>query len=251
MDRKRVTAKDYDEEYFELQFLAFKKMKKWAQTRIKEVLSFAEVSEQDIIADVGCGTGTFTIECAKKGSQAYGLDFSRNGLYIAKRASKEAGISDRVDFIESSAEALAMKENSVNKVICADLVEHLYSSQFEALLTELVRITKIGGTVIIYTPSPSLISKLPAPIKNFGRLIFRIPKLEESELAERGQKYEYLHVHLKSARFLKAKLRENGFQIEKEIHTGTGFSALEKTRIIQDFLGGHTLIKARVTKTMC
>jgi hypothetical protein len=28
------------------------------------------------------------------------------------------------------------------------------------------------------------------------------------------------------------------------MHTGTGFSTLEKMPIMQDFLGGHTLIKA-------
>lgn len=244
MNKQVVTAKDYTREYFELQFKAFKEMKEWAETRIREVLSFAEPSQKDVIVDIGCGTGTFAIECAKRGSQAYGVDFSREGLVIAKRVAKEAGVSTKVDFINSAAGGVAIKENSINKVICADLVEHLYPQQFEDLLSEAYRILRNGGYAVIYTPSPGLLTELPEPIKELGKRIFKIPKPKQQRLAELGKKYEYLHVDLKSSRSLLASLRGKGFQIQKEIHTGSGLHSLEKVPVIQDFLGGHTLIKA-------
>lgn len=248
MNRKTVTVKDYTKEYFKLQLRASREFKGWAETRIRDVLSFAEPSERDVIADVGCGVGTFVIECEKRGSRVYGVDFSRAGLAIAKKLSEKAGVSEKVFFINSVTEAMAVRKDSVNKVICTDLVEHLYPRQFDALLKELHRITKNTGCVIIYTPSPSVITKLPKLVKELGKLILGIHKQGQSRWSIGEEGYEYLHVDYKSSRFLRKELKNKGFFIEKEVHTRTALPFLEKLPVIQDFLGGHKLIKARLIK---
>ena len=76
MNGKAVTVKDYTREYFELRLRARRETRDWAEIRIRDVLPFAEPSEKDVIADVGCGIGTFVIECAKNSNSINDFEFS-------------------------------------------------------------------------------------------------------------------------------------------------------------------------------
>lgn len=248
MEKKRVTVKDYTEEYFERLVQFWKDSSVEARETANEILSVIKPSGRDVIADIGCGPGIYTIECAKRGSYIYAIDFSRIVLNMAKKLSREFNVFDSIAFINATTEAIALNDSSVNKAICIDVVEHLYPEQFDLLLTELFRITKNNGIVIIYTPSPGFITHLPNPVKRLGSKILRMPQTKSGKVVQKSRKYEYLHVNLKSARSIRRQLKRKGFIIDKAIHTRTGFQSLETMPVLQDFLGGHTLIIARVKK---
>ena len=248
---KKVTDKDYTDEYFRLQVRRYKELDEWARTRIKNVLSTVKPSKRDIIADIGCGIGTFAIECAKRGSYVYAVDYSQVALDIAKGLRKEMGV-DRITFINSSVDDIPIEDCKVNKAICADLVEHLYPKEFDALLKELHRIVKKDGYVYIYTPNPkNLVGLLPDPIKRLGMSIFIRSKLDNmndektKEVEEYNQKFEYVHVDLKDAKYIKSKLIERNFKIEREIHKIMWLPALEEIPVVRNYMGNHILIIAR------
>lgn len=162
---KQITSEDYTSEYFAYHVWKYKSGA-WAN-RINELLSVVNPSSQDIIADIGCGIGTLAIECAKKGSRVYAIDYSQVALDIAENLSKEIGVFDKLTFVNSSVQTISIGDSEVNKVICADIVEHLYPKEFDSLLAESYRILRSNGTITISTPNPkhgSFVGMLPSPI---------------------------------------------------------------------------------------
>lgn len=52
------------------------------------------------ILDIGCGSGPYCIELAKRGAKrVLGLDFSEPMLQIARESAKREGLADRIEFV--------------------------------------------------------------------------------------------------------------------------------------------------------
>jgi ubiquinone/menaquinone biosynthesis C-methylase UbiE len=69
------------------------------------------------ILDVGCGTGEQTIFLARKGFQVIGMDISKEMIRIADERINEAKLNDNIFLIIASAEALPLKDSSVDGLI--------------------------------------------------------------------------------------------------------------------------------------
>jgi SAM-dependent methyltransferase len=53
------------------------------------------------VLDVGCGSGRYAIEYARRGaSRVVGLDYSANMLALARRLAADAGVADRCEFVD-------------------------------------------------------------------------------------------------------------------------------------------------------
>jgi 2-polyprenyl-3-methyl-5-hydroxy-6-metoxy-1,4-benzoquinol methylase len=53
------------------------------------------------VLDVGCGSGRYSIEAARRGAaRVVGLDFAPTMLEIARKQAQEAGVGDRCEFIQ-------------------------------------------------------------------------------------------------------------------------------------------------------
>ena len=50
------------------------------------------------ILDIGCGSGRYTIELARRGANVIGVDFSRPMIELATRLAQEAGVTARCRF---------------------------------------------------------------------------------------------------------------------------------------------------------
>lgn len=147
-----MSAHLYDEKYYEKLVNAYKNKSRWAKNRIKNVLELVDPKQKDVTLDLGCGIGTFTIECSKVVQKSIGVDFSKDALLLAKKLSGSHGNSSKAEFVCAEAGHLPFIENSFDKLICADLVEHLVPSQYRLLLLEAHRVLKKFGTIAIYTP---------------------------------------------------------------------------------------------------
>jgi len=58
------------------------------------------------ILDVGCGSGRYAIELARRGARVTGVDVSREMLSIARKIAREDGLSDRCTFLEGDFQSL-------------------------------------------------------------------------------------------------------------------------------------------------
>ena len=59
------------------------------------------------VLEIGCGIGTDTINFARAGAQVTAVDLSDESIRVARQRAEVFGLADRIEFVQSDAEALA------------------------------------------------------------------------------------------------------------------------------------------------
>jgi SAM-dependent methyltransferase len=63
------------------------------------------------ILDVGCGSGVYSVDFARRGAQrVVGVDFSGNMLKLARQEAEQHGVADRCEFIQADFLELDLEE---------------------------------------------------------------------------------------------------------------------------------------------
>ena len=115
---------------------------------IKKIL---DVKGSDVILDIGCGSGvqirTLGLE---NPNLIIGMDINRNALLYAKK--KEFS---QCEFIIADAQQLPFRDQTIDKIICAEIIEHL--NKPEQLIAESQRVLREDGSIIVSTPNENSI----------------------------------------------------------------------------------------------
>ena len=95
------------------------------------------------VFDGGAGCGRFSILLARYGCRVTHFDISRPMIEKAKELALQAGVTDRITFVQGALEDLsAYKDNSFDLVLSVDSpVSYTYPEQ-ERVIAELIRIAK-------------------------------------------------------------------------------------------------------------
>ena len=99
-----------------------------------------------VLADVGCGTGSLTVELSRFAEKVIGVDLSQEMLRRARHVAKERQLRN-VEFRRGDALKLPLEARSVDAAFCV-MVLHFLSDPKHAV-AELCRITRGGGSVIV------------------------------------------------------------------------------------------------------
>lgn len=100
-----------------------------------------------LLLDIGCGSGVQVAEIQRNGTgMAIGIDINRNALRHAQ-GKQIPGTS----FIQADVHHLPVRDGCVERVVSAEIIEHL--PRPEAMLTEIRRVLIPGGEVVITTPN--------------------------------------------------------------------------------------------------
>jgi ubiquinone/menaquinone biosynthesis C-methylase UbiE len=150
---------DYRPEYFERLATEFAEDSPWKRNRMTNVMTLSEPKTGEIVLDLGCAVGTFTIETKKRGAFVIGLDYAPSALKIAKRLDRRFGSGDAT-FVAGDVRWIPAQDNTINLVIAADLTEHLNTPILRTMLAEVKRVLRPGGRLAIYTPSPTHVFEL-------------------------------------------------------------------------------------------
>ena len=118
------------------------------------------------ILDVGCGTGANLLMLSKYG-EAEGVDVSEDALAFCR----ERGL-DKVRL--GAAEELPYEDNSFDLVTAFDVVEHMDDDL--AGLTEMQRVLRPGGRVLLFVPTFMFLWGLQDEVSNHRRR-YRLPEL--------------------------------------------------------------------------
>src|SRR3990167_2193690 len=151
------------------------------------------LSESDTVLDLGCGTGQNVIKSAKLVQKIIAVDIDKNLIELAKKSANSLGIKNVAFEMANLEEKLKYKNNSFDKVIFLDVLEHLNNR--DQILTEIKRVLKPHGLLFLGVPNSQTSWK----------------KLQHSvgvrSFSDPDHKIEF------SERQIKSLLQKNGFKI--------------------------------------
>jgi len=100
-----------------------------------------------LVADIGCGAGTFSRICAEAGCEVHGLDVNPALIEIARQ--RAGADSNAVEFRVGSADALPWPDSAFDIVVMPELLEHV--PNWRACLAQAARILRPGGILYVST----------------------------------------------------------------------------------------------------
>ncbi|HEY5679623.1 MAG TPA: class I SAM-dependent methyltransferase [Pseudomonadales bacterium] len=122
-----------------------------------ETVDFArlKLAPGDNVLDLGCGEGRHAITAyLREAVTVVGMDLSLGDLTTARQRYGEFRDGDdasrRVDFILATGHNLPFADATFDKVICAEVLEHIHD--YENVLGEIHRVLKPGGTLAVSVP---------------------------------------------------------------------------------------------------
>ena len=105
-------------------------------------------SQPGPVLDLGAGCG-YLVEAANRwGVESIGLDGSPDAIEIAKQRFPEIDMR-----LHRLTEALPFEASSFQTVVLNQVIEHLESRLFEFTMTEVFRVLRPGGMVLVLSPS--------------------------------------------------------------------------------------------------
>jgi ubiquinone/menaquinone biosynthesis C-methylase UbiE len=112
----------------------------------KKILNELNILKTDVWADIGCGSGLFTILLAQMINKVYAMDISNEMLKMLKETLKKQKISN-VEIMQSSETKVPLKNESIDGILLAFVAHEL--DEPEILVNEFFRSLKSGGRLII------------------------------------------------------------------------------------------------------
>jgi len=112
-----------------------------------EILSFIE--EGDRVLDVGCGPGSFALECARKGARVDAVDVNPQMLYTAELAARKEGLEDRIRFQQASATELEYEKGVFDVIVFSLSLSELRDVEQWVAMNSAFEFLKPGGKLIV------------------------------------------------------------------------------------------------------
>lgn len=129
-------AKDFDEKMNKYD------LRKRLQVIYNELLT-SDISNKRLL-DAGCGTGWFSKAASDRGALVTSMDLGENLLSeVAKKCETER--------VAGSILEMPFKKNTFDLIVCSEVIEHVPDP--EKAITELYRVLKPGGTLVLTTPN--------------------------------------------------------------------------------------------------
>jgi ubiquinone/menaquinone biosynthesis C-methylase UbiE len=125
----------------------------FAQRRNAIVIKALKPKEAEKILDVGCGVGTFAFHCAKAKARSFGIDYSFESIRVARELCVKFSVAQQASFFLGNAMQLPFRQESFDKIVAADFIEHITHQEKEILLQEMRRVIKPGGFIVVFTPN--------------------------------------------------------------------------------------------------
>ena len=181
--------------------------------KIKQEIAENYIQLNDKLLDIGMGTGTFTILCAKRGAQVTGIDFSEKMLKVAQENINNAGVDKKIQVIRMpiinlDKQFLDKSFDTITAILC---FSELYSKEQDYALDQIFRILKDDGQFI-------LVDEVKP--KNFSKKIL----------------YFIIRIPIAFINFLKAHISTKRLKNLEEKLVGHKFKIIEKKLYLYDSL---------------
>lgn len=204
-------AADYEDAFQEAMASEYERRTPWTRMRLENVRLLVDPHPGDRVLDVGTASGAIAHFLSTLGCDAVGVDLSEAGIARAR----ERFPGPRFDVADAT--ALPFPDESFDKVVLADVTEHLDDGAFRGALAEARRVLVAGGTLAIHTPNPKHL----------------IERLKARELVLRQNP---THIGLRTGPELRRELEQAGFAVELDLRRPGFFPVL---RVLERALGAR------------
>lgn len=136
-------AKNYDRAVYLLSLGQVKQIQ-------QKLINFAQLTPEQQILDVGCGTGTLCLAIKQQlgaNSQVIGVDASPEMIEHAQRKAKHAGLN--LDFQVQAVEQLSFPDSTFDRVFSTLMIHHLPDQLKLQAFLEIKRVLKPQGRLMI------------------------------------------------------------------------------------------------------
>jgi ubiquinone/menaquinone biosynthesis C-methylase UbiE len=159
------------------------------------------------VLDAGCGRGEVLLACAAAGSEVAGLDYAEAAVEISRETL--AGV-EGADVRQGDVTRLPWDDASFDRVIFADVIEHLDPDQADGALREFRRVLRPGGVLLVHTAPNRLFLDVTWPV---ARVVLKAAGRGESvrALDEWLAMAEQYHVNEQTVHSLRKAVRAAGF----------------------------------------
>lgn len=172
----------------------------------ESVLKHLHSGKGALTLDAGCGSCVKSIILAGMGFNIVAADFSKSVLDMAEKNVIEAGLRNKIRVQQEDLTAMSFKDGTFDNVLCWGVLMHI--PDVEKALSELVRVLKPGGTIVISEGNvrslqsialrslKALFGKKRAEVKMTERGLETWEKTETGSLMTRQSKIPWLISHM-------------------------------------------------------
>ncbi|GAA0601433.1 class I SAM-dependent methyltransferase [Virgibacillus siamensis] len=112
----------------------------------EEVITYFNLDRNDRVADLGAGTGYFTIPMAKRTKEVFAVDIEPKMLGLLKDIAGGEQV-DNIHYVESDLDHIRLDDNSVDKVMISFVIHEV--PDINQTLREIKRILIPGGQLFM------------------------------------------------------------------------------------------------------
>jgi ubiquinone/menaquinone biosynthesis C-methylase UbiE len=161
------------------------------ETKIEKIKSY--LSPEDVVLDIGCGTGTQCGDLAGHVKQVTGIDISGRLLAIAEQRTAERKL-DNVGFIKTSLYDERLKADSFD-IVMAFYVLHFFED-LDAVVKRVHALLKPGGLFISETACLGEKNQIAGKLVRFAGHLGVLPKINLVTTGQLEQGLEQAHFSL-------------------------------------------------------
>lgn len=142
MDSKEIVKRQFD--------MQARNFSNWSVTRneayMQAYFEFIDLHKEDKLLDVACGTGEFSVFCARKIKRINGIDISEGMIELAHKLAQTSALAN-VAFECHDVEHIPCADNSFSIVQCRSAFHHMES--YPQVFKEMLRCCEPGGRVAV------------------------------------------------------------------------------------------------------
>ena len=189
---KTGASEDYDDTFMDAMASEYERRTPWTVMRLENVRLLVDPHPGDRVLDIGSAAGAIVHYLSTFGCDVVGVDLSELGVQKARERYPE------LRFEVGDAAKLPFDDGTFDKVVAADVTEHLDDATLRGMFAEAHRVLVPGGTLSIHTPNPR---HLIEQLKKRNLLLAQNPT----------------HIGLRTSKELKRELARAGFTVELEL----------------------------------
>jgi len=221
---RTAAAEEYDEAFMDAMASEYDQQTAWTRMRLENVRLLVDPHAGERVLDVGSATGAIAHFLSTFGCETVGVDLSERGVARARERYPE------LRFEVADAAELPFEDGSFDKVVAADVTEHLDDETLRGMLSEARRVLVAGGTLSVHTPNP--------------RHVIEWLKAHDLVLAQNPT-----HIGLRPGPELRSELERAGFAVELDLRRPGFYPGLRTLEHLSrgrvELLGYRICIRAR------